>query len=356
MTLKGRVCLDTIRKIPIPYNDIWMDCVTNNLIAMLISENESFKDIACYMDAIYLKKVYDQPYSSVEIQGDLLVNGAYFPKIEYSLNLLDDLIEKKYEIINPKNIHMTIKEKIDDGFFAFITVDRFFYPSGVNANTLHMTHPTFIFGYDEKNKCYQAIEDCIVSGKMDYYTIPFDSVELSLDYMLNNGISIWAQFCKTKECASTYSHVVHIPQIISSLERSLQGAKIYEKNYDLYYHSGLDALSAFLEELEHQFINLKDDNLYSIRMLSFSQIHKRNQKLTRLIRELYQLDVSSIEAMYSQLELKWEIFKNMGYYQLEKRKINNKNNNTDKLHTHLKSIIELERCAMENLLHVCRSK
>lgn len=348
--------MDTISKIPRPYNDIWMDCVTNNLIAMLISENESFKDIACYMDAIYLKKVYDQAYSSVEIQGELLEKGAYFPKIEYSLTLLDDLIEKKYEKINSKNIHMIIKANIDDGFSAFITVDRFFYPSGVNANISHMFHPTFIFGYNEKNKCYLAIEDCIVSGKLDYYSIPFDSIELSLDYMLNNGISIWAQFCKTKECASTYRHVVQIPQIIGSLERSLQGAKIYKVNYDLYYHSGLDALSVFLVELDHLFINLKDENLYSIRMLSFAQIHKRNQKLTRLIGELLQLDVSSIEAMYSQLEYKWEIFKNTGYYQLEKRKINNKNNNTDKLHPHLKNIVELERCAMENLLLLCRSK
>ncbi|WP_151736457.1 hypothetical protein [Paenibacillus tengchongensis] len=342
-----------------PFNDLWLDCISNNLIAMLISDNESFKNIPCYMDAIYLKKVLDQPYSSEAVQGELLDHGAFFPKIQYSLGILTDLIYREsyeYDIFNDQ-VQKVIQENLDLGFFVFLTIDRFFYPSGVNAKTSHMVHPAFIYGYSDKDECYHAIEDCITMGRMDYYSIPFTSVDLSSKYLLSIGKSINVSYCRTNKSVKQFKHQVTLSQVINSLEMTLRGGQIYNENYDLYYYSGLDALTKYLEEFDHLFLNLKDENHFKARILSFCQFHERNKKLTQLISESYGLDISRVDETFLNLQNKWQVFKNRSYYLLEMNRMNGINfnqNDLDKLRSKLEDIIELERSAAESLLLLCK--
>ncbi|AIQ56966.1 hypothetical protein [Paenibacillus borealis] len=342
-----------------PYNDLWLDCVSNNLIAMLIYENESFINIPCYMDAVYLKKVLHQSYSSEDIQGGLVDHGAYFPKIQYSQHLLTHLIYRisgEQDILGEK-IHTAIKEKLDDGFFVFITVDRFFYPSGVNSKISHMVHPAFIYGYNDEEGCYHSIEDCITMGKMDYYNIPFTSLDQSIKYFKELDKNVDVSYCRVNESDGSFKHHVELSQVIKSLEITLYGGQIYNKNYDLYYHSGIDALTNYLEEFEYLFFNLKDENQFKARTLSFCQLHERNRRLTQLISESYGIDISDIDEIFIQLQRKWESFKNRSYYLLEIKRMNGVNHNhndLEKLRFLLESIIELERSAAESLLLLCK--
>lgn len=340
-----------------PYNDLWLDCVSNNLIAMLIHENESFKNIPCYMDAIYLKKVLHQSYSSEDVQEDLLNHGGYFPKIQYSQSLITDLIYRRSHEQDICNVHKVIKEHLDLGLFVFITIDRFFYPTGINANTSHMVHPTFIYSYSDKNECYHSIEDCITMGRMDYYNIPFTSVDSSSEYLLSINKSVNITFCKPNKTMGQFQHQISLSQVINSLEMTLRGGQIYNKDYDLYYHSGLDALTNYLEEFDYLFLNLKDENHFKVRSLSYCQFHERNRKLIQLISESYGLDVSSIDEAFLKLRNKWEVFKKRSYYLLEMKRMNGVNPNQkdlDKLRSNLEVIIELERSTAENLLLLCK--
>ncbi|MGF6354651.1 hypothetical protein ABIE27_002561 [Paenibacillus sp. 4624] len=342
-----------------PYNELWMDCVTNNLIAMLASQNEAFLKFPCYMDTIYLRKVFNQSYSSEGIQEDLMSNGAYFPKIQYSLELLNNYIDHEFEEINQdcQSIHNIIKSKIDDGYCLFILVDRFFYPSGLDANTSHMIHPTFIYGYNNDNQSYMALEDCVMMGKMDYYSIPYSSIEKSSQYITSLGRAISLNFCKTNESSKEFNGEIPILQVINSLEKMLQGGQIYNKEYDLYYHCGLDSLSTFSNEISTFFYKLTDKNTFRTRALSFCQYHKRNQDVVTLISKYYDINMGEIKLYYEQLYKKWFVFKNKSNYILEKRMFSGIHISKDDLawlNFNLNEIIDLERRTMERMWFLCR--
>lgn len=342
-----------------PYNDMWMDCVSNNLISMLINENKSFRNISLHMDSMYLKKVYNQSYSSENIQGELVSSGAYFPKIEYSLDMLDELIDSYVEEFSnlESDVHQCIKSALCDGFYVFVTVDRYFYPSGVNSNISHLYHPTFIYGYDEEQQCYLALEDCVVMGKMDKYRIPYYSVDASFEHLINANKPIKLRLCKVNESAKGFQHELEFQRLIEVLERSLAGTPKYNEDYDLHYHTGMDALDSYLSEFIFLFSNLGADDTYRTRTLSFCQNHTRNIEITHKIRDNYDINVLQIEKKYLELYKMWKSFKNSSFYFLEKRKVGYSisSKNMLELHSKLEIITEMERNATELLLSACCS-
>ncbi|WP_434752088.1 hypothetical protein [Paenibacillus amylolyticus] len=342
-----------------PYNDMWLDCVSNNLVAMLINENESYADLSCYMDSMYLKKVYQQSYSSEDIQGELLAEGLYYPKIEYSLELLGELIDTREEEFDSldDDVHGCIKSALGEDCFVFVSVDRYFYPSGLNANKSHLYHPTFIYGYDYENQCYKALEDCMVMGRIDYFRIPYGSIDASCKFLLNEGKKIRLGICKVKDTAKEFTQRLQLPKLAESLERHLAGGQVYNKEYDLFYDSGMDALLTYTKEFNYLFSNLKVGHLFSNRALSYCQVHMRNQKIAQIIQESYCLDMAQIKHGYSALYEMWRLFKNKSYYLLEKQKKAPGLKHSDylELNSLLMEITERERDTADLLLQVCRS-
>ena len=71
-----------------PYNDLWLDCIMNNLMAILIHHNPSLKSLPSTFKAEYRKKVLCQKFSSKETYESLLKQGLMLPKVTYNADIL----------------------------------------------------------------------------------------------------------------------------------------------------------------------------------------------------------------------------------------------------------------------------
>lgn len=279
--------------------------------------DNSFKDITCHLDKVYLKKVVDQTFSSEDIKLKMLQEGFFFPKVKYSFEPLQSLIHRDRKELDSgelSDINDYVKLKIHDGNTVFLSVNRFFYPLGREANRTHLIHPVFIIGYDDDKQSFIAIEDCISPGTLDYYELPYESVNLSCESISQSGKKVIVTTCKVKKQeALMFEHQPQPKIVVNRLHQLLNGGREYNENYDLHYDVGLSCLESFTDELEFLIENLRDASLFKIRILSFFQTHGNNLALIKLLR-LNPDQANKLVQKYSELQAEWELFKNQIFY------------------------------------------
>lgn len=309
----------------VPYNDIWLDCFSNNLISILISRNESFKLLPLAMEASYIKMQTDQHYDSEKDRMTMLTGGNLFPTLEYSNHTITDHFEIKYtEFQEYKEMIGSLKSSIAEGWSTFLKLDRYFYPSGREAGKMHMTHSVFILGYDEDKRMFHAIEDCITLGILNYYDLPYESVERSCQHFLNQGKPLTVTTCKPLDVTLHNIAANTKDNVIKMIANLFDDTISYNEQYNLYYYSGLNALRKFHEEMEYLFTNLSDISLsfVALFLMRFPQLHGRNQQLVRFLHEngdLHDSDCSELIENYKLLQSHWDHYKNRSYYFFEKR-------------------------------------
>lgn len=163
-------------------------------------------------------------------------------------------------------------------------------------------------------------------------------------------------FYKTTEFARKFTNEIQLSRLVDSLENMLESGLIYNQGYDLYYHTGLDSLTAFLDELS-MFHSLRDEHLFRVRVFSFCQYHKRNQDLSNLISKCYGIKTDVLKSFYSELESEWTILKNMSYYILVKKRLKGLDINDmdiERMKASLSRIIHLEQKTAENMILLCK--
>lgn len=156
-----------------PYNGMWVDCVSNNLVGILSQINSSFAELPCSFAMNYTLLVPKElPSSATEIPDLLYREGMFTPKLTYQLPDLSDWIER-IEIPTPLSdaLFETIQDQLGMGRYLFVDLDRFHLPRGVDHQKKHRVHPCFIYGYDTAQNQYLLIEDCVKPGHFDYYRL-----------------------------------------------------------------------------------------------------------------------------------------------------------------------------------------
>lgn len=72
----------------LPYNSLWLDCVKNNLMSILISYNDSLSTLPFAFKSQYWKKLTLQKFDSQETYKSLLEQGLFLPKVVYTNEIL----------------------------------------------------------------------------------------------------------------------------------------------------------------------------------------------------------------------------------------------------------------------------
>ncbi|WP_239617705.1 hypothetical protein [Cohnella mopanensis] len=350
-----------------PYNDIWLDCINNNLVAMLIAEEESFKRITLYLQVKYIKMVFDQYYNSAEAKEKMITEGFMTPGTDYSFDIMNELIEmekRHFKLIRFQEFMQFIKNALREDFYIFLQIDRYFYPSGRESGVTHMVHPVFIHGYNDEEDYFYAIEDCVNPGINEYYALPYSAVKRSFEHFVRNDEEIAVTLCKTRnrDVLVNFFENKTIPlteakQMATSL---LEDRTIYKEEHDLYYHSGLSSFDHFGSELDEIYNRIQDKSIFGIQLLSLQQVHKRNQELIRFLQENHLVetgDSDKLISLYTQIQKEWGIFKGKSYYMLEMRDASGQSIHPDNLNAlkdRLKAIRSLEETAAHNLLTLCQ--
>ena len=308
-----------------PYNDIWLGCVHNNIIAMLIARDESFRDIILFLEATYRKKIIDQNYSSEEAKTKMLTEGFYVPCIDYKLEVVMESImanSNTSHSLDFDQLKAHTKSFLHDGFCMLLKVDRYYYPSGREAGKTHMIHPVFIHGYDDERSCFHTIEDCMTPGLLENYELPYTAVQDSFRYFEENGINFEVTICKVDEKALNYQGREILPSVKNTLSGLLKSERIYKDQYDLYYQTGISSLEQYAAELDYLLQNMMDASQFRTRTLMYQQFHMRNQQLIRYLdrnRLIESHDAERLCGVYNQVQRSWNAFKIRGYYLLEER-------------------------------------
>lgn len=136
--------------------------------------DRNFEYLPCLADARYRLFSYGNCNESIEFPPGS--SNIVTPLLDLARTLdLSPYLD--YETLTPdKNdpVHQIIKDCLHSGFYLFVNVDRFYYPSGVDAGKNHLKHPAFIYGYNDGENAYLLIEDCIQPSKMENYMLPYD--------------------------------------------------------------------------------------------------------------------------------------------------------------------------------------
>jgi len=314
---------------------------------MVIEASPSLRRIPLLMDAEYHKTITDQAYRSEADRLKMLSEGYLFPTVEYSMDALYRYVKETRLSVpyQERELDNVIKSNLHDGYCVFLTVDRFFYPSGREAGRTSLIHPVFIIGYDDKLQCYRTIEDCILPGTMAYYDLPYSAVRQSCEQSKAEGRDIKISLCKPMRGDLTVDPAIARTKAIAMLLQLLEDTSVfYNAQYDLHVHRGIAGLERYRDEFIHLFANLKDDSIYKLFTLRFQQVHRRNQQLIAFLHEsgyLNKQDSVKLIPLYKSLESSWDLYKKRSYYHLASAE--RKEKDSQALSQRLYDIIALER-------------
>lgn len=347
----------------VPYNDIWLSCINNNLISMLLQRDVSYNNILLHLGVKYYYKITDQVFNYEGEKERFLNEGFFTPKIMFSLGNLEKLFEQKpfsFNSYDRNQLHEFITSGIQEGYCLFLKVDRYFYNDGREAGKTHMFHPVFIYGYEDNAKSYHCFEDCIIPGTIDYYKLSYSSVDQSCLSFIENGDVIDGMLCRPIADLPQLEHSeTPINEAIRMSEGLLEGG--VDTEYNLLYQTGISGLDSYSKEYAELFNKMQEFSLYKMRILQFQQLHMRNQQLIDYLINNKLIDPQRGKQLYFQYQSLFEVwghFKRKSFGELAKKKIKSIGNSEETimdLARQLSNIRVMEEKAVYEFLSLSQS-
>ncbi|KEQ21807.1 hypothetical protein [Paenibacillus tyrfis] len=147
-----------------PYNDLWFDCINNNIIGILAAYEPSFTRLPTFYNGTYSINV-----KAEDVQADTNDLSPHIDVLFEWPDLTRIFEEKQVEVSADHSIVEVVRRFIDDNYYVFMYIDRYYFPDTPNYNKESFIHPTLIYGYTNNN--FKLLEDCVKVGNMDYYEI-----------------------------------------------------------------------------------------------------------------------------------------------------------------------------------------
>ncbi|MEC0169841.1 hypothetical protein [Paenibacillus graminis] len=250
-----------------PFNGTWIDCVCNNAISILMVNDRNFEYLPCLANARYRLFSYGNCNESIEFPPGS--SNIVTPLLDM-VRTLDFSPYLDYETLTAdKNdpVHQIIKDCLHRGFYIFVDVDRFYYPSGVDAGKNHLKHPAFIYGYNDGASAYLLMEDCIQPSKMESYMLPYDRFDEAIAAAGSGADSYYIVLVRSKDQEQQFFSSYTKDQMRGNLEFLLQEEQspfidhaISSADTGVTVSYGLPVIRHFAEMLEQRLLAiLRDD-------------------------------------------------------------------------------------------------
>ncbi|MFE9279553.1 hypothetical protein ACQKLN_30465 [Paenibacillus glucanolyticus] len=242
-------------------------------------------------------------------------------------------------------IHRVIRNYIDEGFYIFIKLDRYFFPGGIEYGKRHFEHPSLIYGYDHINNSYLLLENCITPTMMQPYSLPYQAFEMSFTQTWNDGRGSVLRCYKVRERLSTINYEIQPEVINRNIQFLLKNC--LEKDESNHQYTGLWAIETFADHLQEYMNGLrKEDHLQEFSNLrKCSELQKRHlwviDELTNNRRLLPQMRNILKEELHC-LIYQWDEFRSMYIKSLINSELSHKAHDVNVLKDCLKEIKHLE--------------
>lgn len=250
-----------------PFNGTWVDCVNNNVISVLMTRDKSFEHAPCLSQARYR---LHSPENSSGGNADTAIAKAYeeglLLDVIRTLDLSAYLEFETQTIDHAENVHQTIKEYLHKGYYVFVDLDRFYYPTGVDAGKQHLTHPAFLYGYTDESSSFRLIEDCMQPSKMENYMLPYDRFDeaIASAHAETSTFRIVAARIKDQEGMQFHSSFSkelirdNLQVLLVEEHNTAEEHSMYSKDYGVEAVYGLSAIKHFAETIEQRLLGISN--------------------------------------------------------------------------------------------------
>jgi hypothetical protein len=308
----------------VPYNHIWLNCFSNALISILNSVNMEFSYLPCHYQSTYAYCcMMDTGKISESLIKDHETLGWYVLKVAHKRPDLKPWLSLKEEKVSVQDMNIQyLKEKIAEGNYVFLGMDRFYYPGGVEYQTSHLIHQSLFVGFDEDKQCFILLEDCVRLGYMELFELPYANFTEAMLEVYKDKVELSFRCFRIHSDAADNPFKVRKEIVSASLKRHLALHR-FEMEATYEYH-GINAVLHYADNIENvipkvtDLVNLIKSSsepmtLQKIRLLTVEILEKNGQ--------LTQKQAEILNKMYTDLLIEWELFKN-------KIAVNSKRNQT----------------------------
>ncbi|WP_336783685.1 hypothetical protein [Paenibacillus illinoisensis] len=337
-----------------PFNSMWISCGKNNIISVLMSTNKLWGYLPSVSSAHYAKRslipnlALDTDCSEYKKKGWLTLQTHF----NLDTNIIDETLDFETHTVT-KDVLETIKERISEGYYIFMEVDRYYFPGSIDYFKNHIRHRTLIYGYDDNDKCLFLIEDCVRLGHSDHFLLSYEDFDtVCNDAFTYSKGSIELLCCKVNNIAEDVSPITNDieSKIITNLQHYLKNQKVeYD---DIYFDTyGIVAIQEYADSILDIVPFIEDYPILQAVSKMPVDLQKRNLLTIALIDELGKLNNNSIEQLtilYNEIFNNWKLFRNLIFMYVEKKKIKDiKKDYIDKIKILLNELYKKEKYASE---------
>ncbi|AJS60188.1 hypothetical protein [Paenibacillus sp. IHBB 10380] len=287
----------------VPFNDFWMNCVSNTLYSIASTLEPSYKSVACLNDYEYRKCLVekDSNYAYLMIEHPL----------KYQNRVLSNVIDKRepYYFKDVNQFTEELEDMIKNGQYPVLNVDLYYWiPNSLAWKQYHWYHYSLITGYDSDKSVYYVLDDDI-NGFREF-EIPKERLEqafLNSEYMLDPNYQ--EPPCYTlelkKEIAQCELSFLQVKGNAERIVQEISELKIDDlwdigtdvENFDAYITNGLMGIN-IIESRQHgnRFLLKQLADLHHIDSDTFMQL---DQQLTDMSIGWFQAKNVLIKAKFS---------------------------------------------------------
>ncbi|WP_217559398.1 BtrH N-terminal domain-containing protein [Paenibacillus sp. GbtcB18] len=161
-----------------PFNDFWMNCVSNTVYSIAVSNDSSYRT-AAYLNHYTYQVAADPSFTYLTMDHPL----------KYQNEVFNDFIREwePYYFRNPQAIGEEIGELLASGQLPVVHVDLFHWiPNSLAWKQYHWYHYSLITGYDAERSVYRVLDDDI-NGFRDFEVPPERLQEAFLSSQTENN-------------------------------------------------------------------------------------------------------------------------------------------------------------------------
>jgi hypothetical protein len=300
------------------YNGLPINCIDNNLISILKTKDKRFEEIATTLDINYYNILKSDDWSTFpechqhryyQMGWNLLGVSLKSPNLASYFNIIQlDTVPSDSDIIQ------VIKQYLNEGYYLFVILDRFYFPDGYDSGKRHFLHPAFIYGYDDRSGKLLMIEDCINILKYEKYEMSYNDVLKCVHYDSNELIKGY----KLKSAPIQFS--VDVNNVIKSCKTLIEEDIDYSNVESLGHiiKRGLSTISDSLEVIEIELPKVDTticfNNLALLNIIKTPKLLQERNLLRNMLLHKKTLITTSeatyFHSIYSEMDNKIEIYRN----------------------------------------------
>lgn len=323
-------------KLPMePNNDIWINCIYNNLIAILKIQNQSYGKLSYSLSRNYSIYQFKNKFNAPEVEMKIFGEGIFVPEVLTQIPKIQELFDVvEVEYWNFPSVHEAIMTYLEMGYYLFVDLDRFYFPGGIEYNVRRFIHPSFVYGYNRDLRKYYMIEDCTKPRVLNYYELSHDQLEAAFDEIRRKGEGLYSKTgIKAYKLISTtdYKYKITKNDVITNLENLLTESQDDSselcKLYDLNRIYGLNCIRQFSSAITDLFPRISSQNIVIHYALASFPLDFQKSNLI-LVDILFNEGLLSEKAclhlreQYIALSQLWTRYRNNIFYYIQKKEIN----------------------------------